>query len=291
MTYLDTTLGATFVGNVIAGCLYGIASIQAYTYFRGKPTDSIMFRSLLFLVWLADTAQLIFVTHALYYYMVTNYDNPLALLYPNWSILLQVLATCISGFIVRGVFTRRIWLFTRRNYLLAGVIALASLSAFIFGFVFTISGFSVDSFAKLPKISYLLYAAFASAVASDVLIATSLCVSLSKRRTGFKRMDSLLNVLMLYAINSGLLTSLCSIGSLVTYAVWPTEFTFIAVFFSQSKLYTISLFASINNREHLREKIVGLEDIPFSLPTKFSGFQEDDPTKTIQVYHSLYLLV
>ncbi len=36
---------------------------------------------------LADTTQLIFVTHALYHYMVTNYDNPLALLYPNWYAL------------------------------------------------------------------------------------------------------------------------------------------------------------------------------------------------------------
>ena len=32
-----------------------------------------------------------------------------------------------------------------------------------------------------------LYAGFASAVAADVLIAMSLCVSLSRRRTGFKR--------------------------------------------------------------------------------------------------------
>ncbi|KAF8337190.1 hypothetical protein F5887DRAFT_1283008 [Amanita rubescens] len=284
MTYLDTTLGATFVGNVIAGCLYGIASIQAYTYFRRRPTDSIIFRSLLFLVWLADTTQLIFVTHALYYYMVINYDNPLALLYPNWSILSQVFATCISGFIVRGIFTMRIWLLTRRNYLLVGVIAFASLSTFVFGIAFAISGFSIGTFANLHSISYLLYAAFASAVAADVSIAISLCVSLSKRRTGFKRTDSLLNVLMLYSINSGLLTSLCSIASLVTYAVWPTEFTFIAVFFSQSKLYTISLFASINNREHLREKIVASDDIPLSLPgrpTKFGRVHEqDDPTKT-----------
>lgn len=36
---------------------------------------------------LADTTQLVFVTHALYYYMVTNYNNPLALLYPNWCVL------------------------------------------------------------------------------------------------------------------------------------------------------------------------------------------------------------
>jgi len=64
-----------------------------------------------------------------------------------------------------------------------------------------------------------------------------------------------------------------------------------AAFFSQSKLYTISLFASLNNRDQLREKTTVSKDIPLSLPgqpIKFStisttrGQFEDDPTKTSQ---------
>jgi len=213
--------------------------------------------------------------------MVTNYDNPIALLYPDWSILSQVFATCISGAIVRGVFTRRVWLLTGRNNLLAGVIALASISTLIFGSAFAISGFSLI-FANLRNASYFLYTGLASGVAADVLIATSLCVSLSRRRTGFKRTNSLINVLMLYAINSSLLTSLCSIASLVTFALWPTELIYVAVFFLQSKLYTISLFASINNREYLKENLK-VEDVTHSLAAKFSAAHEqDDPTKTAQ---------
>jgi hypothetical protein len=57
-------------------------------------------------------------------------------------------------------------------------------------------------------------------------------------------------------------------------------------------VYTISLFASINNREYLRERIVASEDVAHSLAAKFSAAHEqDDPTKTAQVYHSLCLLV
>ncbi|KAF8689336.1 hypothetical protein AX14_003356 [Amanita brunnescens Koide BX004] len=286
MTYLDSRLGVTFVGNVIAGCLYGVASIQAYIYFKGQPNDTVLFRLLLFLVWLADSIQLAFGSHALYYYMVTNYDNPLALLYPNWSILAQIFATCISGIIVRGIFTRRVWLVTGRNYILVGIIALAVLSTFVCGFAFGIRGFSIGTFLSLPRVSGFLYAGFASAVAADVLIAISLCVSLSRRRTGFRRTDTLLNVLILYAINSSILTSLCSIACLVTYAFWPTEFTFIAIFFLQSKLYTISLFASLNHREQLRERGIASKDIPLSLPKFNSTSREqfgDDPAKSVMV--------
>ncbi len=56
-------------------------------------------------------------------------------------------------------------------------------------------------------------------------------------------------------------------------------------------VYTISLFASINNREYLRDKIVASEEMAHSLAgrlTKFSAVHEqDDPTKTTQVYHSV----
>jgi hypothetical protein len=68
-----------------------------------------------------------------------------------------------------------------------------------------LDSFSIGTFLSLPRVSVskqpvsilmfgiitgkqgFLYAGFASAVAADVLIAISLCVSLSRRRTGFRR--------------------------------------------------------------------------------------------------------
>jgi hypothetical protein len=56
-----------------------------------------------------DTLQLAFVTHAIYYYTVTSFNDPLALLYPTWSILGQIFVTCISDLMVRYIFGRRLW--------------------------------------------------------------------------------------------------------------------------------------------------------------------------------------
>ncbi|KAK2462952.1 hypothetical protein APHAL10511_005004 [Amanita phalloides] len=131
MTYLDSTLGAAFIGNVIASSLYGIACTEEYAYFfKRRTNDPVYLRLLLILVWLSDTVQIAFSTHALYYYMVINYDNTLALLYPTWSLLSQIFATSISGLIVRGIFTKRVFMVTNRNYGVLGIIGLASLSAF-----------------------------------------------------------------------------------------------------------------------------------------------------------------
>ncbi|PFH46014.1 hypothetical protein AMATHDRAFT_156928 [Amanita thiersii Skay4041] len=75
---LDNTIGAAFIGNVIAAALYGVACLQTFYYFRKKFRDTPAFRLL------SDTVQLIFVTHTLYHYMITNYANPLSLFSPNW---------------------------------------------------------------------------------------------------------------------------------------------------------------------------------------------------------------
>ena len=43
-------------------------------------------------------------------------------------------------------------------------------------------------------------------VATDLAIALALCYFLRKLRTGFKKSDSLVNMLCIYAINTGILT-------------------------------------------------------------------------------------
>ncbi|KAF8629964.1 hypothetical protein AX17_005530 [Amanita inopinata Kibby_2008] len=206
-------------GTPVTNCLF----VYSYVFFgeaRLYNADRGILKPVGFPNRVSDTVQLVLVTHALYYYMVSNYDNPIILLYPNWSILSQVFATATSGIIVRGVFAWRVWLselwsyvpkassllcptVTRHNKILIIIIALATVSTFVCGVAFAASGFFIGTFVNLMHISHFLYTALASSVAADTLIAASLCVSLSKSRTGFKTTDSLVNVLMLYAINSG----------------------------------------------------------------------------------------
>ncbi|PFH46015.1 hypothetical protein AMATHDRAFT_51331 [Amanita thiersii Skay4041] len=182
---------------------------------------------------------------------------------------------------------------------------ITSLSTFVFGniydiqfsppshhLVFAARGFYEKTYAKLESVSV-----GSSAVAADILIASSLSVSLSKSRTGFKSTDSLVNILILYAINSSLLTSMCSVACFVTYAIWPTNFTFIAIYFSQSKLYLISVFASLNSRRRLRKKTQiggGGGDIPVNLSTgmrMMGGMSKDELTSATRTQQSVVVTI
>ncbi|KAF8193390.1 hypothetical protein BJ912DRAFT_960967, partial [Pholiota molesta] len=99
---------------------------------------------------------------------------------------------------------------------------------------------------------FLAHFSLGSALAADIIIATSLCVSLSRSRTGFKKTDSIVTILMLYAINS-----ICSAACLITYAIWPHEFTFIGIYVCLSKR------DMLNGRKSLKRRVNGVSDSPF----------------------------
>jgi len=73
---------------------------------------------------------------------------------------------------------------------------------------------------------------------------------------------------MLYTINTGLLTEICTISLLVLYAVIKHNFVFIGLYFIVGKMYLNALLANLNARSKLRRRCSHEDDIIFdTLPT------------------------
>jgi len=269
---LDNTLGAAFIGNIVAAVLYGITCLQTFVYYKKGKGDQAWFKAIIYFLWFLDTFHLALITHALYFYLITSYANPLTLLFPTWSILSQVYVTCVSDLIVRVIYARRVWMISR-NVFIALLVVVTSTVALSAGIAFASLAFKGKTFASLTHISYLMYTALGSAVVADIIIASALCTSLARSRTGFKKTDSMVTVLMLYAINSSVLTTVCSAACFVTYTIWPEQFTFIGIYFCLSKLIFNSLLAMLNGRSSLKRMVSGLSlsDIPSPRTAEFSA--------------------
>jgi hypothetical protein len=251
---LDNTLGAAFIGNIVASVLYGVTCLQTYVYYKRSQGDHPAFKALIYFLWLLDTLHLALVTNSLYLYLIKNYNNPIALLSPNWSILAQVFVTGVCDLIVRAIFGRRVWKISG-SYLVAAFITVSAAAAFSSGTAFACRAFVGKTFANFSHISYLMYLALGTAVLADIGIAASLCISLARSRTGFARTDSIVVVLMLYAINSSVLTTACSFACFITYIIWPHQFMFIGIYVCLSKLFLNSLLAMLNGRGELKERM------------------------------------
>ncbi|KAF8222421.1 hypothetical protein L208DRAFT_1413433 [Tricholoma matsutake] len=139
---VERTLGALLLGNLAAAILYGVTCIQTYIYYRKNYKDTPVFRFLIFFLWLLDGLHLAFISHASYYYLVSNFTNISAAASPTWSILIQICLTLITNGLIRTVFGRRVWLLTKGNLVLVGCIAIASGLTFTTGFAYATRAFA-----------------------------------------------------------------------------------------------------------------------------------------------------
>lgn len=256
---LRPTFGAMYIGGTIAVMMYGITSLQTYLYYVYYPNDPASMKWLVAFVWVLETLQTAFVTHAIYYYVIANYMNPLALLDGVWSLFSSVGLNVFIAFVVQCFFTKRIWSLcsTRTRYWLLPLIAIVVFAHLCFGMETVGLLAQRKEFSKVAQISLIAATPFAVfAVLSDVVIAGALCVLLHRGRAGssIRSTNTLVNTLIIFAINRCLLTSVVAVAETIMYAIFPDSLWFIGIDFVIGKLYANSFLATLNTRRALRRR-------------------------------------
>ncbi|KAI0049363.1 hypothetical protein FA95DRAFT_1677629 [Auriscalpium vulgare] len=255
----DNKLGALLIGGLVSGVLFGITCMQSYTYFDRYPGDRWHLKTFVGALWVLDAFDFALTSDILYWYLVTNYTNPYALLgKPVWSLAAHVLVTSVVNFM--DVCPTN--LETNMNIILTAGIVLTSMLDLVVGFIITAKTLHFVSLDELSTESTLFYIDFAAGAGSDIYVAVALSYYLARSRTGFNtRTDSIVNILLLYTINTGLLTAADATLGMILYIAMPDNFIFIAFYFQLSKLYTNAYLATLNNRNTLREKTTDSDGI------------------------------
>jgi len=253
---LEDTYGAALIGLIASAVLYGITLLQTYQYWRKYPDDGRLIKFLVVFLWFLDTLHLLLCTTSIHTYLIANYMNPAALGQSNWAMNLQTDCNGLIGLIVECFFARRLWMLSR-NPFLVGVIVVLAFVHFGLGVYFTVQGFILVDLAKFSELIWVTSAGLGSAAAADLIIAISLCYYLMKNRTGITRTDSIITTLIGYSITAGILTGIIAFLCVVLFAVMPTNYIWLAFFWSIGKLYVNSFLASLNSRKGLRECLFG----------------------------------
>ncbi|KAK2467379.1 hypothetical protein APHAL10511_000614 [Amanita phalloides] len=263
---LDNTLGAALVGVVVASSLHGVSCIQAWYYFTHQ-NDTWPTKGLVSAVMLFDTIHQMLITHTVYTYVITYFGNYTQLGNLVWSILVEVLFNGLTALLVQSFLTMRVWRLSNRNTWLTMLVLMLVIGEFACVVVFTSLSLRLETFAQLAHLKPLSILVNTLAAVSDVLIAGTLCTLLHRSRTGFHRSDTMINKLIIFAVNTGCLTSLCAIASLISIVVAGETFLYIAFFFCIGRLYSNSLLATLNARKMIRGAADGIQstDENFSL--------------------------
>jgi len=121
--------------------------------------------------------------------------------------------------------------------------------AFVSVIIYVAKAYKIPTFVGLSQIKAESISVNVLGAATDLLIAGTLCTLLNFSRTGFQRSDAIINRLIIFSVNTGLLTSLCALASLISILVAGNTFVYIAFFFCLGRLYTNSLLATLNARK------------------------------------------
>jgi len=216
-----------------------------------------------------DAVHQAFITHTVYTYTVTDWGNPVQLQKIVWSLLVEVILTGITAFIIQVFLTIRIWRLSHNKYITGTCLILAA-GGLVVTFVYVAKAFQLENFSDIAKAKAESLAINIFGAATDLLIAGTLCTILSFSRTGFQRTDAIINKLILFSVNTGLLTSLCALASLISILAAPQTFIYIAFYFCLGRLYTNSLLATLNARKIIARGTIeseseSLDTMSFSL--------------------------
>ncbi|KAF4569431.1 hypothetical protein EYR40_008412 [Pleurotus pulmonarius] len=286
---IDNTFGAAFVGVIVAAVLHGVSCAQAWYYFTHQ-NDKWFVKTLVSLVILFDTIHQILISHTVYTYLVTNYNNPDQLQLLVWSVLVEVLFNVrifsLAGF-QKTDFVAGIYRILSSKFPSTEGLAAERSEHLVDGAsgkwapLYSVSAANViQAFLVLSEFGCVLAFAALSCVLliSNFIHYSSLqSISHSLRFTTYMELATLkelsitVNALgaagdvviafslcvLLHRSRTGFQRSDSMINKLI--AVAPTTFLYIAFFFCLGRLYSNSLLATLNARKMIRAASGGVQ--------------------------------
>ncbi|KAJ7036173.1 hypothetical protein C8F04DRAFT_1096362 [Mycena alexandri] len=239
---------------IVSAVLYGISLLQCLFYFTRYGRDPFYLKALVATTIFLDTMHLTFVVHTVYHYLIANYYKNDTL-----QVMLEALPTGLTAGLVQSFYAHRVWRMSHRNVVLTGLILIlvlatsgASNSLIIFTTAYILRA---GTYEKLLKISPLTISINALSSGADVLITATLCFMLYHTQPASLETETMVNRLILFTINTGLLTSLCAIASLVSLIISPKTLIYASFYFCIGRLYSNALLASLNARAVIRGHI------------------------------------
>ncbi|KAF8347244.1 hypothetical protein F5887DRAFT_957456 [Amanita rubescens] len=251
---LGPTIGAAYVGAMMAAILYGATNVQTYLYLKNYPNDWLLQRYAVVLLWVLDSLHMVFTITPLWHYLIESFGNYLALLKIDWSLKVQIAVNVIIILFVQSLYTVRVWKLSSNNTRIwAWVLIVVLLAGYATGIILIVKTITISYFSQLNESRWVIYLAFAMPTFNDIVLAAGIWHLLSLRRTTFAETQSKIWIILRYVFISGALTSVCSLSALITYVVMPNNLVFLGIEFLLTKLYINSYLAMLNARKSVKD--------------------------------------
>ncbi|GJJ08183.1 hypothetical protein Clacol_002391 [Clathrus columnatus] len=205
--------------------------------------------TLVIILTLLDTFALVATMHSIWFNLIQNFANPVAVFTVDWGVASSVITTAVIGFVVQSFYAYRAYILSGRKIWIPAIISLTTSS-------------------------------LVCSIVSDLAITISVTRYLLKgKQKEFRRTEVLIRKLVLYTINTGVITTVCTVIALILSEVRTNNLYDLIFYYMLSKCYVNSMLAFLNARESLRKgsNVVSfrLGDTSTSGP-KFRGMSDSE---------------
>ncbi|KAN0080171.1 hypothetical protein V8E55_009737 [Tylopilus felleus] len=283
------------IGTFLGLILYGITCMQAFFYFRTYEHDTWRLKLTVVFLVLLETAHAAMTMWVIDDYLVAHYADIQTLESATWMSVLTYTLGLLIDFYVYLYFTWRIWLFTKSKWIV-GLMTLLSISRTAISIVSTVFSLSKPTWDNyLTTYRTLLVVGNTLFIVGDTFSACVMAYHLAQFRSWAqalprnrpRRIDSLLNRLLMFAVATGALTSFVDLITLILTLSETPSLAFLSTILVQTRLYANSLLASLNIRNATSRSYddtsTPLELPPISLrfarPSDLSSISEQDDAR------------
>ncbi|THV03098.1 hypothetical protein K435DRAFT_716082 [Dendrothele bispora CBS 962.96] len=278
-------LGAVELAVVISSVLYGIAVIQTYNYYMAAfKNDKLALKLMVSLLCCLETGHSAALWIYLYRLTVIDFQDPSALPSYTWDLRISVILAAIICSIVQVFFSYRVFLLSQIPYYFG---LYSSLSLVRLGFSLTLASQPITDITILvSEFRWLVISGTALGAFVDFSNTTALCIFLKTKQQSITSTNQLINRLILWTIETGLLTSICDVLQLITVICLKGKVVWIFFFIQSAKLYANVVLASLNGRISLRTAQAKSHILPSSLGPR-GGTRSDSNQLEVRIEMSV----
>ncbi|PIL31159.1 hypothetical protein GSI_05856 [Ganoderma sinense ZZ0214-1] len=250
---MTNSMGAWLIGCSVTILLNGFMFHQAYQYFREYENDMKFMKIWVLIVLVFETLLSILMLHTSYFYLVQMYWDPTYFFTqkPVWSLCLLPIPGALAALISQVFFVRRLWMLTPKFRVIVAI-AFCLLTGNLGSFTaLSINMFKAKSFADGAQWAWLATLGCGTQMIGDIILTMTLIHVLHQSRTGMNRTDSMLEIMIAYAISTGALGCILHLINVILSLTIKNVFIYGAILVILVKLYANTFLVALNTRKFL----------------------------------------
>ncbi|PBK86519.1 hypothetical protein ARMGADRAFT_1017212 [Armillaria gallica] len=246
---IERLTGPIIVGYLLHWGLFGTLSVQLYLYYLAFPKDKKLTKYLVYVIYVVEFVQTVFVTQDAFAMFGYGFGDLEALTRMDFNWLVVPVMGGVVACVGQIFYAYRIFVLSRSRTVPAFVTCV-SLTSSVAALITGVYTFEDNDITKLnnTKTSIALGIWCGGSALCDVVIAICMAYYLTHRNPSFRQTRILVANLIRLTIETGSVTAVVALLSLVLFFVFPHQTFYGPPIFILPKLYANTVYMVLNSR-------------------------------------------